>query len=517
MKGDNKMKLKMIVALGCAFLLASCQSMPMNQSTNDKNNTVETKKSAVQVSDFKFQTLDGKEVSLSEYKGKKIYIKFWATWCPTCLAGLEELDRLAGENNSNFEVITVVFPGINGEKNPAKFKEWYDGLGYKNIKVLYDTDGKLLQIFKIRALPTSAIIYKDLKIDNVIVGHISNGQIKDYYEGKGENEVMEESKNTTVNDVNKENIKEIYLAGGCFWGVEEYFARIDGVIDSVSGYANGSFDNPTYENVCNNSGHAETVHITYDSSKVSLDTLLKYYFRIIDPTSVNKQGNDRGIQYRTGIYYQNDEDKQIAIDAIKEEQKKYSRPIVIEVEKLKRFDKAEEEHQDYLKKNPNGYCHINLNKANEAIIDEKKYQKPSDEVLKEKLTDLEYQVTQNAATERAFTHEYDKNQEDGIYVDITTGEPLFSSKDKYDAGCGWPSFTKPIATEVVNYKQDNSHGMSRVEVRSRAGKAHLGHVFEDGPRAEGGLRYCINGASLRFIPYDKMDEEGYGEFKKYVK
>ena len=488
-----------------------------DMAMKDKKEETKAMTTSAKSVDASFKTFDGKDVKLSDYKGKKVYIKVWASWCPTCLAGLEELDRLAGENNSNFEVITVVFPGINGEKNPAKFKEWYDSLGYKNIKVLYDTDGKLLQIFKIRALPTSAIIYKDLKIDNVIVGHISNGQIKDYYEGKGENEVMEESKNTTVNNVNKENIKEIYLAGGCFWGVEEYFARIDGVIDSVSGYANGSFDNPTYENVCNNSGHAETVHITYDSSKVSLDTLLKYYFRIIDPTSVNKQGNDRGIQYRTGIYYQNDEDKQIAINAIKEEQKKYSRPIVIEVEKLKRFDKAEEEHQDYLKKNPNGYCHINLNKANEAIIDEKKYQKPSDEVLKEKLTDLEYQVTQNAATERAFTHEYDKNQEDGIYVDITTGEPLFSSKDKYDAGCGWPSFTKPIATEVVNYKQDNSHGMSRVEVRSRAGKAHLGHVFEDGPRAEGGLRYCINGASLRFIPYDKMDEEGYGEFKKYVK
>jgi len=434
----------------------------------------------------------------------------------TCLAGLEELDRLAGETN-NFEVVTVVFPGINGEKNPTKFKEWYDTLGYKNIKVLYDTDGKLLQIFKIRALPTSAIIYKDLKIDNIIVGHISNGQIKDYYEGKGENITMEDKTKNMINNVNKEDIKEIYLAGGCFWGVEEYFARIDGVIDSVSGYANGSFDNPSYENVCSNSGHAETVHITYDSTKVSLNTLLKYYFRIIDPTSVNKQGNDSGVQYRTGIYYQNDEDKQIALNAIKEEQKKYSKPIVIEVEKLKRFDKAEEYHQDYLKKNPNGYCHINLNKASEAIIDENKYQKPSNEVLKKKLSDLEYQVTQEAATERAFTHEYYKNQEDGIYVDITTGEPLFSSKDKYDAGCGWPSFTKPIATEVVNYKKDSSHGMNRVEVRSRAGEAHLGHVFEDGPRDRGGLRYCINGASLRFIPYDKMDEEGYGEFKKYIK
>ena len=478
------------------FIFAKMLNSNLKKETEEEKNLLES---------IELVDMNGNDYTFS--RDKNIYIKFWASWCPTCLAGLEELDRLAGENN-NFEVITVVFPGINGEKNPAKFKEWYNTLGYKNIKVLYDTDGKLLQIFKIRALPTSAIINKDLKIDNVIVGHISNGQIKDYYERKGENITMEN---------NTKNIKDIYLAGGCFWGVEEYFSRINGVIDTVSGYANGSYDNPSYENVCNNSGHAETVHITYDSSKVSLDTLLKYYFRIIDPTSVNKQGNDRGVQYRTGIYYQNEEDKGIALNAIKEEQKKYSKPIVVEVEKLKRFDKAEEYHQDYLKKNPNGYCHINLNKASEAIIDEKKYQKPSDEVLKEKLSDLEYQVTQEAATERAFTHEYYKNQEDGIYVDITTGEPLFSSKDKYDAGCGWPSFTKPIATEVVNYKKDSSHGMNRVEVRSRAGEAHLGHVFEDGPRDKGGLRYCINGASLRFIPYDKMDKEGYGEFKKYVK
>ena len=501
------------VFIGASLLLGACQPMGNKQADATKPSTETVSKDKKETSGSKkvveasFKTFDGKTVNLSDYKGKKVYIKVWASWCPTCLAGLEELDRLAGETN-NFEVVTVVFPGINGEKNPAKFKEWYDTLGYKNIKVLYDTDGKLLQIFKIRALPTSAIIYKDLKIDNVIVGHISNGQIKDYFEGKGENITMEN---------NTKNIKDIYLAGGCFWGVEEYFARIDGVIDTVSGYANGSFDNPSYENVCNNSGHAETVHITYDSTKVSLDTLLKYYFRIIDPTSINKQGNDRGVQYRTGIYYQNDEDKQIALNAIKEEQKKYSKPIVVEVEKLKRFDKAEEYHQDYLKKNPNGYCHINLNKASEAIIDEKKYQKPSDEVLKEKLSDLEYQVTQEAVTERAFTHEYYKNQEDGIYVDITTGEPLFSSKDKYDAGCGWPSFTKPIATEVVNYKKDSSHGMNRVEVRSRAGEAHLGHVFEDGPRDKGGLRYCINSASIRFIPLKDMEKENYGYLINLVK
>ena len=315
---------------------------------------------------------------------------------------------------------------------------------------------------------------------------------------------------------NTQNIREIYLAGGCFWGMEAYMERIHGVKDAISGYANGNTEKTSYQMI-GVTDHAETVKVTYDANQISLDKLLKYYFKVIDPTSVNKQGNDRGRQYRTGIYYQDGADKAVIEQALAQLQTKYKKPVQIEVQPLKNYIVAEEYHQDYLKKNPNGYCHINLNKANEAIIDEKKYQKPSDEVLKEKLTDLEYQVTQEAATERAFTHEYYKNQEDGIYVDITTGEPLFSSKDKFDAGCGWPSFTKPIATEVVNYKKDSSYGMNRVEVRSRAGEAHLGHVFEDGPRDRGGLRYCINGASLRFIPYDKMDEEGYGEFKKYVK
>ena len=181
-----------LVFLIGTFVFAKMLSRNVSKETEAEKDLLES----IQLVD-----MNGNDYTFS--RGKNIYIKFWASWCPTCLAGLEELDRLAGENNSNFEVITVVFPGINGEKNPAKFKEWYDSLGYKNIKVLYDTDGKLLQIFKIRALPTSAIIYKDLKIDNIIVGHISNGQIKDYYEGKGENEVMEESKNTTVNNVNQ--------------------------------------------------------------------------------------------------------------------------------------------------------------------------------------------------------------------------------------------------------------------------------------------------------------------------
>ncbi|WP_026339007.1 bifunctional peptide-methionine (S)-S-oxide reductase MsrA/peptide-methionine (R)-S-oxide reductase MsrB [Fusobacterium russii] len=320
------------------------------------------------------------------------------------------------------------------------------------------------------------------------------------------------------NKVKDIKIEEIYLAGGCFWGVEAYFERIEGVLDAVSGYANGSFPNPSYEDLVHrNSGHAETVYIKYDANKVSLSTILKHYFRIIDPTSLNKQGGDSGVQYRTGIYYQNEKQKEVALKEIELEQKKYEKKIVVEVLPLERFDKAEEYHQDYLKKNPNGYCHIDLSKANEAIIDPIKYKKPSDEELKEKLTGLQYKVTQENHTEYAFRNEYYDNHQKGIYVDITTGEPLFLSSDKYDSGCGWPSFTKPINSEVVSYERDESHNMIRTEVRSRAGDAHLGHVFKDGPKDKGGLRYCINSASIRFISYDDMEKEGYGYLKKYVK
>ena len=307
------------------------------------------------------------------------------------------------------------------------------------------------------------------------------------------------------------SLEEIYLAGGCFWGVEAYMAKIYGVYDVTSGYANGSTENPSYEDVIyRDSGHAETVHVLYDPEQVDLRTLLKYYFKVIDPTSLNKQGNDRGVQYRTGIYYVDRTDLEVIETVIKEEQTKYSDPILVEVEPLVHYYLAEDYHQDYLIKNPNGYCHIDLSLAEEIMIDETKYQKPSDEELKEKLTDLQYEVTQYAATERAFTNEYFDNHEPGIYVDITTGEPLFSSRDKYDSGCGWPSFTKPIVPEVVNYKEDYSYNMTRVEVRSRSGDAHLGHVFEDGPKDQGGLRYCINSASIEFIPLEEMEERGYG-------
>lgn len=312
-------------------------------------------------------------------------------------------------------------------------------------------------------------------------------------------------------------INRIYLAGGCFWGVEGYFKRIKGVVDTSCGYANGNTQNPSYEEVCrHNTGHAEAVLIDFDDSVLSLEDLLIYYFRIIDPISVNKQGNDVGTQYRTGIYYTDEAQLPTINEAIEREQRKYSEKIAVEVLPIENFYTAEEYHQDYLDKNPNGYCHINLAWANEPIVRSEEYKKDDDEVLKNRLSALQYDVTMNAATERPFDNEFNSNFEKGIYVDITSGEPLFFSTDKFESGCGWPSFSKPIQKDLVHYKEDLSLGRRRIEVRSSNADIHLGHVFNDGPRELGGLRYCINSAALRFIPLDKMEEEGYGYLIEYV-
>lgn len=329
---------------------------------------------------------------------------------------------------------------------------------------------------------------------------------------------MENQKDMEKENYSKADLKKIYLAGGCFWGVEEYMQRIYGVYDAVSGYANGKVNNPTYKTVSSGkSGYAETVEVTYDSKKIKLEDLLNHYFKIIDPTSINKQGNDRGSQYRTGIYYVDDSDKEVIDKVMNFQAKKYSEKIVVENMKLKNFTVAEDYHQDYLKKNPNGYCHIDLSKASEVVIDPAKYPKPSDDDLKRKLTDIQYRVTQKNETESSFSNEYWDNKEKGIYVDVATGEPLFSSSDKFDSGCGWPSFSKPIAKDVVTYREDKSYNMNRTEVRSRSGDSHLGHVFNDGPKELGGLRFCINSASIKFIPLKDMEDRGYGYLKHLVK
>ena len=308
---------------------------------------------------------------------------------------------------------------------------------------------------------------------------------------------------------------EIYLAGGCFWGLEEYFSRISGVLQTSVGYANGQVETTNYQ-LIKETDHAETVQVIYDEKAVSLREILLYYFRVIDPLSVNQQGNDRGRQYRTGIYYLDEEDLPTIYALVQEQERMLGRKIAVEVEKLRHYILAEDYHQDYLKKNPGGYCHIDVRDAEKPLIDAANYEKPSQEVLRESLSEESYRVTQEAATEAPFSNAYDQTFEEGIYVDITTGEPLFFAKDKFASGCGWPSFSRPISKELIHYYQDLSHGMERIEVRSRSGNAHLGHVFTDGPQELGGLRYCINSASLRFIAKDEMEEAGYGYLLPYL-
>ena len=321
----------------------------------------------------------------------------------------------------------------------------------------------------------------------------------------------------------------IYLAGGCFWGVEHYIGKLSGVKDTEVGYANSIVERPTYKEVCSGATHAaETVKVTYDPEEISLSFMLEQYFAIIDPTSVNKQGNDRGSQYRTGIYYDNPEDRPIILKAMARLQSKYKVPLAIEVLPLTNFYPAEAEHQDYLENNPGGYCHVPVEMfgqarqakapkesiAGDKAVRERERARLSEgsEALRKRLTPMQYKVTQQAGTEAPFTNEYDKHFEEGIYVDVVSGEPLFSSRDKYDSGCGWPAFTRPITGNTVKENSDFKLGYERKEVRSAGSGAHLGHRFSDGPKSKGGQRYCINSAAIRFVPLSKMAEQGYGAY-----
>lgn len=321
--------------------------------------------------------------------------------------------------------------------------------------------------------------------------------------------------------MNDYTIKEIYFAGGCFWGTEHYLKLIRGVEETKVGYANGNYPNPTYKEVCyGDTGFAETVKVTYNPKAVSLELLIDLFLKTIDPTSLNRQGGDIGTQYRTGIYYIEEVDKPIIEKKLQVLQQEYEKPIVVEVMPLLNFYEAELYHQDYLEKNRGGYCHIGKDlfeiakRANQykETEDYNPFTKPSDEVLKQRLNNMQYSVTQENATEPPYKNEYWDNEDEGIYVDIVTGEPLFLSKDKFDSGCGWPSFAKPIDYNKLDEEIDDSLGMIRTEVRSKRGNSHLGHLFNDGPRELGGQRYCINSASLRFIPKQSMEREGYAHY-----
>lgn len=326
--------------------------------------------------------------------------------------------------------------------------------------------------------------------------------------------VMNNKSMGSNNKINPADIEAIYFAGGCFWGIEAYFSKLPGVVNTISGYANGDTRTPSYKEVSKGTtGFAETVMIEYNKNIISLEELLHHYFDIVDPTTMNQQGHDIGSQYRSGIFYIYETDKIIIDSVIKEEHKNHKEPIVTEVKRLENFYKAEEYHQKYLDKNPDGYCHINLYKVKKFL----KYKKPPKEEIKQKLNEIQYNVTQKAATEKPFSSEYDKNIREGIYVDIVTGEPLFSSIDKFDARCGWPSFYRPIKEDAVRETKDKSLGVTRIELRSSVGKSHLGHLFKDTPRNKDNNRYCINGAALKFIPKKDLEKEGYGEFSHLFK
>ncbi len=280
----------------------------------------------------------------------------------------------------------------------------------------------------------------------------------------------------------------IYLAGGCFWGVEAFISRLKGVNQTEVGYANGHDLAPSYEKVCKGkTGHAECVKVTYNPKIISLNEILDNYYKIIDPYTKNRQGPDIGTQYRTGVYWNEDSQKECVLKFFAHKQNLSEKKLVVEVGPIHSFYPAEDYHQKYLERNPQGYCHVDLNLINDEEFDH--------------LTKQEYEITQLSMTEQPYSGKYDNFFEDGVYVDVVNGEVLFSSDDKFDSGCGWPAFSKPISEDAVTYNRDFSHGSTRVEVRSAKANSHLGHVFNDGPG--GSKRYCINSAALKFIPKDE--------------